>query len=100
MHAHDGSNIEDTVSSGPKPAFLENNQEIHSTSSFEPNYVSNLSRGELDGYNEDKQHEEVCEDPNKANEDDSILGLLREELIPFDTSDGIPFQLSWEDVPL
>ena len=75
-------------------------RKIHPTMSFDSitsNQMRfNFSYENLTTHGEDKvQHDGHSEEEE---EEESILGLLREELIPLDS--GIAFQLSWEDVQL
>lgn len=85
---------------------------IYSTMSFDSiktNQMNfNLSLDNLNGCGESEGNEERIENATNGNflnvlqeDEESILGLLREDLVPFDTSNPIPFQLSWDqDVKL
>ena len=58
--------------------------------------LDNLNRyGDSSG-NEDR-FETVTEEYLLQEDEESILGLLREDLAPFDTNNPIPFQLSWDN---
>lgn len=80
---------------------------IYSTMSFDSIKSSqiqfNLSADNLSAYGASPQQQEGLGSSNHGDfkfglqeDEESILGLLREDLVPFDTSSGIPFQLSWD----
>ncbi|KAL3800026.1 hypothetical protein ACHAWO_004704 [Cyclotella atomus] len=70
---------------------------IQLTMSFDSIKISqmsvNLSNDNLNVYEESKLGG-TCAGENE--DDESILGFLRDDFIPFDANNEIPFQLSWE----